>query len=159
RNFPATERNALLLDNALASMGAGLPSAMAACMVHPDRPVVTVVGDGGLLMNGQEVETAVRLGLDLVIVLLRDDGYGMIRWKQEEMGFPDFGLSFGNPDFVAWAESYGAHGHRVEDAEAFAPLLERVLGEPGVHLLDVPVTYAHDHQTLNEEIPALAADL
>jgi acetolactate synthase I/II/III large subunit len=159
RNFPATERNALLLDNALASMGAGLPSAMAARMVHPDRPVVTVTGDGGLLMNGQEMETAVRLGLDLVIVLLRDDGYGMIRWKQEEMGFPDFGLSFGNPDFVAWAGSYGAHGHRVEEAGAFGPLLERVLGEPGVHLLDVPVTYAHDHHTLNEEIPALAADL
>jgi acetolactate synthase I/II/III large subunit len=156
RNYPARGRNTLLLDNALATMGAGLPSAMAAKMVHPDRPVVAVTGDGGLLMNGQELETAVRLGLDLVVLVLRDDGYGMIRWKQEEMGLPDFGLSFGNPDFPAWARAYGAEGHRVEEAAALGPLLQNLLTRPGVHVVEVPVTYAHDHHTLNEEIPRLA---
>ncbi len=156
RNYPARGQNTLLLDNALATMGAGLPSAMAAKMVHPERPVVCVTGDGGLLMNGQELETAVRLGLDLVVLVLRDDGYGMIRWKQEEMGLPDFGLSFGNPDFPAWARAYGAEGHRVSEAGTLAPLLADLLERPGVHVVDVPVSYEDDHRTLNEEIPRLA---
>ncbi len=156
RNYPARSRHGLLVDNALATMGAGLPSAMAARMVFPERPVVTVVGDGGLLMNGQEMETAVRLGLHLVVLVLRDDGYGMIRWKQMEMGLPDFGLSFGNPDFVKWAEAYGARGHRVERAGELGPTLLRALAAPGVQLIEVPVDYAEDHRTLNEEVPALA---
>ena len=137
-------------------MGAGFPSAMAARLVHPDRPVVAICGDGGFMMNSQELETAVRLGLDLVVVVLRDDGYRMIRWKQEEMGFPDFGLSYGNPDFVAYVESYGARGHRVESADGFAPLLAASLERPGVDLIELPITYADDNRVLNEEIPELA---
>lgn len=159
RNYPAYGPNSLLVDNALASMGAGLPSAIAAAMVHPDRRVVAVCGDGGFMMNSQELETAVRLGLDLLVLVLRDDAYGMIRWKQQEMGFPDFGLSYGNPDFVRYAEAYGAHGHRVERTEDFAPLLERCLGSSGVHLLEVPIDYSHDHRILNEEIPGLVKAL
>lgn len=159
RNYRARGQNSLLLDNALATMGAGLPSAMAARMVHPDRPVVAVCGDGGFLMNSQELETAVRLGLDLVVLVLRDDGYGMIRWKQEELGFPDYGLDFGNPDLVRYAEAYGARGHRVEAADALAPLLAECLARPGVDLIDVPVTYEDDHRVLHLEIPALARDL
>jgi len=159
RNYEAHGQNSLLLDNALATMGAGFPSAMAARMVHPDRPVVAVCGDGGFMMNSQELETAVRLGLDLVVVVLRDDGYGMIRWKQEELGFPDYGLSYGNPDFVAYAEAYGARGHRVAAAPDFAPLLEQCVRTEGVDLIELPITYAHDHRVLKEEIPALARSL
>ena len=99
----------MLLDNALATMGAGLPSAMASAMVYPDRKVMAICGDGGFMMNSQEMETAVRLKLNITVLILRDDAYGMIRWKQANMGFADFGLTYGNPDFVKYAESYGAH--------------------------------------------------
>jgi acetolactate synthase I/II/III large subunit len=153
RSFPTFHPNSLLLDNALATMGAGLPTAMAAKMAHPERPVVAVCGDGGFMMNSQELETAVRLELDLVVLVLRDDGYGMIRWKQKDFGFPDFGLDYGNPDFVRYAEAHGARGHRVERAEDFGPLVARCLGEGGVHLVDVPVDYGRDNHILNEEIP------
>jgi acetolactate synthase I/II/III large subunit len=159
RNYRAHGQNSLLLDNALATMGAGLPSAMAARMVHPDRPVLAVCGDGGFMMNSQELETAVRLELDLVVLVLRDDGYGMIRWKQEEMGFPDYGLGFGNPDFVRYAEAYGARGHRVGAANALVPLLEECLSRPGVDVVEVPVTYEDDHRVLHREIPRLAREL
>ena len=113
RNYKATTPNTVLLDNALATMGAGLPSAMAAKIVHPDQQVMAICGDGGFMMNSQELETAVRLKLDIVILILRDNAYGMIKWKQAHMGLSDFGLDYGNPDFVAYADSYGAHGHRV----------------------------------------------
>ena len=116
RYYRCTQPNTILLDNALATMGAGLPSAIAAKIVHPGRKVVAVVGDGGFMMNSQEIETAVRLDLDLVILLLQDDAYGMIKWKQAHMQFPNFGMDMGNPDFVNYAESYGAHGHRPASA-------------------------------------------
>ena len=92
RNYRCREPNTVLLDNALATMGAGLPSAMAAEMVYPDRKVMAICGDGGFMMNSQEMETAVRLGLNLTVLVLRDDAYGMISWKQANMGFADFGL-------------------------------------------------------------------
>lgn len=110
-------------------------------------------------MNSQELETAVRLELDLVVLILRDNGYGMIRWKQKDMGLPDFGLRFGNPDFVRYAEAYGAGGHRVESADDFASTVERCLQEGGVHLVDVPVDYGEDNFILNEEIPGLVEEL
>ena len=93
-------------ERMLASMGAGLPSAMAAILLHTGRRVLAVCGDGGFLMNSQELEPAVRLGLNLVVVILNDSSYGMIRWKQQGMCFTDFGLEFQNPDFVSYAESY-----------------------------------------------------
>ncbi|RPO62230.1 thiamine pyrophosphate-binding protein [Pseudomonas aeruginosa] len=144
--------NTVLLDNALATMGAGLPSAMAAHLVYPDRPIVAVCGDGGFMMNSQELETAVRLKMNLTVIILRDNGYGMIRWKQSNMGFADFGLDYGNPDFVHYAEAYGAHGHRVDSAEGFLPLLERCLGTPGVHVIDCPVDYSENDRILNVEL-------
>ena len=159
RNYPAYGQNSLLLDNALATMGAGLPSAMAARLVRPDRPVVAICGDGGFMMNSQELETAVRLELDLVVVVLRDDAYGMIRWKQKEMGFPDYGLSYGNPDFAAYAQAYGARGHRVEQTEDYAPLLASCLERSGVDVIELPITYEDDDRVLNQEIPELARSL
>lgn len=153
RNYNAHEPNTVLLDNALATMGAGLPSAMAAKLVHPDRKVMAICGDGGFMMNSQELETAVRLGLDLVVVILNDSAYGMIKWKQEQMKLADFGLDFGNPDFVAYAASYGAQGHRVESTEALLPRLRESLDAGGVHLIDVPVDYSENDRILNREIP------
>jgi acetolactate synthase-1/2/3 large subunit len=159
RNYPARAPNTVLLDNALATMGAGLPSAMASAMVYPGRKVMAICGDGGFMMNSQEMETAVRLKLDITVLILRDDAYGMIRWKQANMGFADFGLTYGNPDFVKYAESYGAIGHRVEDAEGLPGILEQCLSTPGVHLIDCPIDYSENDRILNKEIKELSAAL
>ncbi|WP_129791381.1 acetolactate synthase large subunit [Sphingosinicella sp. CPCC 101087] len=159
RNYPARQSNTVLLDNALATMGAGLPSAMASAMIYPDRKVMAICGDGGFMMNSQEMETAVRLGLNLTVLILRDDAYGMIRWKQANMGFTDFGLTYGNPDFVKYAEAYGASGYRVDSAEGLPGLLERCLDTPGVHLIDCPVDYSENDRILNKDIKELSAAL
>ncbi len=155
RSYRARAPRTLLLDNALATMGAGLPSAIAAKLVHPERKVVAVVGDGGLMMSVQELETAKRLGLDLTVLVVRDDGYGMIRWKQVEMALPDHAMTFGNPDFVRLAEAFGAEGHRLERASDLGPLLARTLRTPGIHLVDVPIDYEANHRILGDELRAL----
>ncbi|MDU0353963.1 acetolactate synthase large subunit [Paraglaciecola aquimarina] len=152
RNYPAALPNTLLLDNALATMGAGLPSAMAAKMVHPTKPVITVCGDGGFMMNSQELETAVRLNLHIVVIILRDDAYGMIKWKQANMEFENFGLDYGNPDFVKYVESYGGKGWRIDSAAGLLPQVKQCLAEPGVHLIDVPVDYTLNDETLNKTL-------
>ncbi|MFT6793408.1 MAG: acetolactate synthase-1/2/3 large subunit [Rubritalea sp.] len=159
RNYPAVMRNTLLLDNALATMGAGLPSAMAAKLVYPDRPVITVCGDGGFMMNSQEVETAVRLSLHIVIIILRDDAYGMIQWKQSDMGFDNYGLDYGNPDFVKYIESYGGKGWRIDAAHKLQSQIEACLAQPAVHLIDVPVDYSLNNETLNKTIRTLSSKL
>ncbi|MGK7753631.1 MULTISPECIES: acetolactate synthase large subunit [unclassified Roseovarius] len=152
RNYRTHVANTLLLDNALATMGAGLPSAIMAAMLHPDRRVMAVCGDGGFMMNSQEMETAVRLGLNLVVVILNDSAYGMIRWKQSVDGFPDFGMSFNNPDFVHYAEAYGAKGSRVGAIEELAPTLEAAFAGGGVHLVDVPIDYSENTRVLVDEL-------
>ena len=152
RNYLTKQSNTVLLDNALATMGAGLPSAMMVAMLYPDRRVMAICGDGGFMMNSQEMETAVRLGLDLVVLIIRDDSYGMIRWKQAHADLPDWGLDFGNPDFVKYAMSYGAAGHRVEATEEFLPILERCYEAGGVHLVEVPVDYSENKRVLIDEL-------
>ncbi|MCW3837391.1 acetolactate synthase large subunit [Sphingomonas canadensis] len=159
RNYVARQPNTVLLDNALATMGAGLPSAMASAMVYPDRKVMAICGDGGFMMNSQELETAVRLKLNITVLILNDGSYGMIRWKQANMGFQDWGLTYGNPDFVKYAEAYGAIGHRVESAAHLPLLLRRTLSEPGVHVVDCPVDYSDNDRILNREIKELSAKL
>jgi len=150
RNYRCAQSNTLLLDNALATMGAGLPSAMAAKMVNPDKKVVTVCGDGGFMMNSQELETAVRLKLDLTVIILNDNAYGMIKWKQTGMGFDTFGLDLDNPDFVQYAKSYGATGHRPTSCEEFEKILDECVNGKGVHLIDLAVDYSLNHTILNE---------
>ncbi len=152
RNYRANQPNTVLLDNALATMGAGLPSAMMVSLLHPDRRVMAICGDGGFMMNSQELETAVRLQLNLVVIVLRDDSYGMIRWKQAISEFEDWGLKFGNPDFVAYANSYGAQGHRVEETDTFLPLMEQCFESGGVHLIEVPVDYSDNQRVLIDEL-------
>ena len=156
RHFRCRRPNTLLLDNALATMGAGLPTAMAARIVHPDRKVLAVCGDGGFMMNSQELETALRLDLDLTVLVLRDDAYGMVKWKQAHEKYPSFGMNYGNPDFVRYAESYGARGHRVSAAKDLLPLLRKVLDAPGVDIIDVPIDYSEDDRLLNQDIPRLS---
>lgn len=152
RNYRTHVANTLLLDNALATMGAGLPSAMMAAMIYPNRRVMAVCGDGGFMMNSQEMETAVRLGLNLVVVILNDSAYGMIRWKQAVDGFPDFGMSFGNPDFVRYAEAYGAKASRVSAVEQLIPTLEAAFVGGGVHLVEVPIDYSENTRVLVDEL-------
>ena len=152
RNYRTHHANTLLLDNALATMGAGLPSAIMASLLYPERRVMAVCGDGGFMMNSQELETAVRLKLNLVVMILNDSAYGMIRWKQAVDGFPDFGLTFGNPDFVLYAQSYGAKGSRVGAVEDLVPTLEAAFRGGGVHLVDVPIDYSENARVLVEEL-------
>ena len=159
RGYTAYRPNTVLLDNALATMGAGLPSAMMSSMIYPDRRVMAICGDGGFMMNSQEMETAVRLKLNITVLILNDNSYGMIRWKQANMGFADWGLTYGNPDFVKYAESYGAHGHRVESAAHLSELLAHTLATPGVHLIDCPVDYADNDRILNKDIKDLSKAL
>ena len=152
RNYRTTVANTLLLDNALATMGAGLPSAMMAAMLYPKRRVLAVCGDGGFMMNSQELETAVRLRLNLVVLMLEDGAYGMIRWKQAVDRFADFGLTFGNPDFVRYAQSYGAAGARVESLAAFIPTIEHAFTTGGVHVVVVPIDYTENIRVLVDEL-------
>jgi acetolactate synthase-1/2/3 large subunit len=157
RYYRCHEPNTMLLDNALATMGAGLPSAMAAKMVHPDRKVVAVAGDGGFMMNSQELETAVRYNLNIAVIVLRDNAYGMIKWKQSGMGFDNFGMDMGNPDFVKLAEAFGARGWRPKSTEEFRQNLRQALAEPGVDLIELAIDYSENHAILNKEIKELSA--
>lgn len=149
RNYDCYAPNTLLLDNALATMGAGLPSAMAAKQLLPEQKVVSINGDGGFLMNSQELETAVRMELDLVVIVLTDNAYGMIKWKQEGMGFNNFGLDFNNPDLVQYANSFGATGHKAESYDDFVEILSSSLNGKGVHVIDLPIDYSMNHSILN----------
>jgi acetolactate synthase-1/2/3 large subunit len=159
RNYRTHVANTLLLDNALATMGAGLPSAMMAAMLYPERRVMAVCGDGGFMMNSQEMETAVRLGLNLVVVILNDNAYGMIRWKQSVDNFPDFGMTFGNPDFVRYAQAYGAKGTRVESVAALVPTLQAAFEGGGVHLVEIPIDYSENTRVLVEELRNRSPDI
>jgi acetolactate synthase-1/2/3 large subunit len=152
RNYRTRIANTLLLDNALATMGAGLPSAMMAAMLYPGRRVLAVCGDGGFMMNSQELETATRLGLNLVVLILQDNAYGMIRWKQAVDSFADWGLTFGNPDFVKYAEAYGAKGSRVDSADGLIPELEAAFAGGGVHVIAVPIDYSENIRVLVDEL-------
>ncbi len=152
RNYRTHVANTLLLDNALATMGAGLPSAMMAAMLYPNRRVLAVVGDGGFMMNSHELETATRLKLNLVVLIIEDNAYGMIRWKQGVDAFPDWGLTFGNPDFVKYANAYGATGRRVETADGLAPALEAAFREGGIQIVSVPVDYSENERVLVQEL-------
>ncbi|MFZ2150359.1 MAG: acetolactate synthase large subunit [Minisyncoccia bacterium] len=148
RNLVCAEQNSLLLDNALATMGAGLPSGIAAKMINPKKKVLVISGDGGIMMSIAELETAVRLKLDLVVLILDDSGLGMIRWKQKSMKLPAFALSFKNPDFVMLANSFGAIGHKVNKAEDLAVILKKVINSKGVHVISCPISYNKANQVL-----------
>ena len=152
RNYRAAAPNTLLLDNMLATMGAGLPSAMTAALLYPNRRVLAVCGDGGFMMNSQDLETAVRLMLNLVVLIIDDGAYGMIRWKQETEGYADFGMTFSNPDFVQYARAYGASGYRVQASDDIANIIDTAFNAGGVHLVIVPIDYSENMTVLVEEL-------
>ena len=152
RNYRTKMANTLLLDNALATMGAGLPSAMMAALLYPKRRVMAICGDGGFMMNSQELETAMRLKLNLVVLVIADGAFGMIRWKQAVDSFPDYGMTFNNPDFVKYAESYGARGTKVQNIADLRPTLEKAFAGGGVHLVEVPIDYTENNRVLVEEL-------
>ena len=144
RMFPAHEPNTVLIANGLAGMGFALPSAIGAKLAHPDRHIVTVNGDGGFLMNCQELETAHRLGLPIVNVIWENAQFGSIVWKQDKKFGRHFGVDFSNPDFVALAESFGCAGMRCESADDFPAHLERALELDVPSVVVVPVDYSVD---------------
>ncbi len=144
RTYPAYEPNTVLISNGFAAMGFALPAAVSAKLVHPERKVVAVSGDGGFLMNCQELETARRLGLAIVNVIFRDGGYNLIQWKQQTQHGRESGVTFGNPDFVALAGAFGAKGYRVESARQLSPILAEALAQPGPSIIDVPVDYGEN---------------
>jgi acetolactate synthase-1/2/3 large subunit len=139
RGYRTNHPKTLLLDNTLATMGAGVPSAIVAAMLNLGLWVMGVCGDGGFQMTGQELMTAVEQKLDLVVLILDNGGWGMIEAKQIAKGFPKFGVDFRNPDFVKWAEACGAKGTRVETLDDLMPALEAALKGGGVHVVAVPV--------------------
>ncbi|HSL32651.1 MAG TPA: acetolactate synthase large subunit [Candidatus Limnocylindrales bacterium] len=155
RLYQAYEPNTVIISNGFAAMGISLPGAIAAKLVHPERKVVALCGDGGFLMNSQELETATRIGANVTVVVWRDDGYGLIDWKQRnEFGRP-FGVEFGNPDFVAFARSFGIAGFRPETAADLLPTLRRALDVEGPALVEVPIDY-RENLRLTERLGALA---
>jgi acetolactate synthase-1/2/3 large subunit len=131
-------------------MGISLPAAIAAKLVYPERKVAVLTGDGGFMMNSQDLETAVRLDLDLIVVIFNDTGLGMIRAKQMADGHGHYGVEFNNPDFVEFANSFGAHGHRVDEPSLFRAMLDEAATQGGVHVIDVPVSAKQDMALLKE---------
>lgn len=113
---------------------------------------MAIVGDGGFMMNSQELETAVRLKLDLIILIINDNGFGMIQWEQQEKNYTPFGLNFNNPDFVKYAESYGVKGKKVEKVEDIKIFIEEAKSFGGVWLIEVPVDYTENHRVFTEAL-------
>jgi acetolactate synthase-1/2/3 large subunit len=155
RLYQAYEPNTVIISNGFASMGIALPGAIAAKLVHPDRHVVALCGDGGFLMNAQELETAKRIGAGVVVVIWRDDGYGLIDWKQRNAFGRPYAVEFGNPDFVDFARSFGIPGFRATTADDLYPTLMKALELPGPSVIDVPIDYA-ENVRLTERLGALA---
>ncbi|MAG91064.1 acetolactate synthase [Candidatus Woesearchaeota archaeon] len=144
RMYKTYAPNTCLIDNGLCSMGIALPGAIGAKLSRPEQKVVAVCGDGGFLMNCQEIETAIRLGLGFVIVIFTDSKYGMIEWKQQMHHKKSFGIHFTNPDFLKFADSFGAKGYKVEKAEDFSKMLADALKQRTVSIIDVPVDYSEN---------------
>lgn len=144
RNFKAKFSNTVLLDNALATMWAGYATGIEAKRQNPESNVVCITGDGGLVMNLWDLETAVRLKIDMTIVILNNESYGMIKWKQEHAGFKDYGLDFKNPNFVKLAESFWAKGYKVEKKEDFKEILNKTLTEKWLKIIDLDFDYPID---------------
>jgi acetolactate synthase-1/2/3 large subunit len=148
--------NTVLLDNALATMGAGLPSGITAKLLHPERRVLAICGDGGFMMNCQELETAIRYGIPVVVLILNDNGFGFIKWKQKKMHFEDFGLDYGNPDFSRFAESFGAVGFRINEDDDLAEVLERAFALNKLTVIECPIDYSVNYETFSIELGKLA---
>jgi acetolactate synthase-1/2/3 large subunit len=159
RLYRTYKPNTFLLDNALATMGAGLPAAIAAKLINPDRKVLAVVGDGGFMMNSREIETALRSNTPLVVLILNDNAYGFIKWEQQAKGFENFGLDYGNPDFVKYAESYGAVGMKVGKDDSLSGMLRKAFSLDTVVLIECPIDYSVNYETFSKELSNIVCDI
>ena len=158
RMYKAEEPNTCIISNGFASMGIGVPGALAAKLAYPDRKVVTVTGDAGFLMNSQEIETALRMKTPFVILIWNDSEYGLITWHQlRHFGRPSH-IEFKNPDFVKYAESFGAKGYRIEKTADLLPTLKKALADDVVAIIDCPVDYA-ENMKLTERLKNLKSPL
>jgi acetolactate synthase-1/2/3 large subunit len=153
RMFPAHEPGTVLIANGLAGMGFALPTGIAAKLVEPERKVVVVAGDGGFLMNCQELETAMRLRTPVVNVVWENGEFGSITWKQDKKFGRHFGVEFGNPDFVKLADSFGMPAWRCQSAEDFPERLRDALALDTPSLIVVPIDYSVD-VAISEELGA-----
>jgi acetolactate synthase-1/2/3 large subunit len=159
RLYPTYKPNTFLLDNASLPWGAGFSAAIAAKMLRPDRNVLAVVGDGGFMMNSREIELALRYNVAVVVLLLNDNAYGFIKWEQQAKGFQNFGLEYGNPDFVKYAESYGAVGMRVKEGDSLPDLLRKAFDRKTVVLVECPIDYSLNYETFSKELANIECDL
>jgi acetolactate synthase-1/2/3 large subunit len=158
RMYQAERPNTCIISNGFASMGIGVPGAVAARIAHPDRTVVTVTGDAGFLMNSQEIETALRIGTSIVILVWTDSEYGLIKWHQMRRYGRESHIKFRNPDFVQHARSYGAKGYRVEAAGQLVPILRQAIADDTVVVIDCPVDYA-ENMKLTERLGKLVCPI
>lgn len=144
--------NTVLLDNALATMGAGLSSGLVAKLIRPERRVIAICGDGGFMMNCQELETAVRYKIPLVVIIINDNAFGFIKWKQKKMHFEDFALDYGNPDFPRFAESFGAAGMKVGKEDDLSEVLEKAFSLNKPVVIECPIDYSVNYETFSIEL-------
>ncbi len=158
RLFRCELPNTCIISNGFASMGIGVPGAIAAKMTYPDKNVLTITGDAGFMMNSQEIETALRHNVAIVIMIWNDSEYGLIKWHQERRFGRTGNISFNNPDFVKYAESFGAKGYRVEKAEDLLPTLQQAFADNTVVVVDVPVDYS-ENMKLTEKLGKLVCPI
>ncbi len=158
RMYEAERPNTCIISNGFASMGIGVPGAIAAKLAFPDRTAVTVTGDAGFLMNSQEIETALRVGAAIVILIWTDSQYGLIKWHQLRKFDRPSNIDFSNPDFVKYAESFGAKGYRVESAADLVPTLKKAIADDTVVVIDCPVDYS-ENMKLTEKLGQLVCSI
>ena len=158
RMYQAERPNTCIISNGFASMGIGLPGAIAAKLAYPDRTALTVTGDAGFLMNSQEIETALRIGVAIVVLVWNDSEYGLIKWHQDRRFGRDTQIEFGNPDLVKFAESFGAIGYRVEAADELLPIIRKAIKDNTVVIIDCPVDYS-ENMKLTEKLGNLVCPI
>lgn len=156
RDYPCEQPKTCIISNGFATMGIAVPGAVAAKLIYPDKKVLAVTGDGGFLMNCQELETAVRIGTGFVTLIFHDGSYGLIKWKQENRYHESYDVDFGNPDFVKLAESFGCKGYRISRTEDLLPVLADAFRQKVPSIIDCPVDY-RENLKLSGQLQALAA--
>mgnify|MGYP003017573775 FL=1 len=156
RQYNCYHPNTCIISNGFASMGISVPGAIAAKLIYPEKKVLAVSGDGGFMMNCQEMETALRIGVPIVVMIFNDSGYGLIRWKQEDHFGSSCFTDFTNPDFVKFAESMGAKGYRIQSAEEIIPVLEDAFSQNVPCIIDCPIDYS-ENTRLSERLQKMDA--
>ena len=158
RMYQPERPNTCIISNGFAAMGIAVPGAIAAKLAFPERTVVAVTGDGGFMMNSQEIETALRVGAPIVILIWNDNGYGLIKWHQLRRFGRGSNVDLGNPDFVRYAESFGAKGYRVRAADELVPILKQAIEDNTVAVVDCPVDYS-ENMKLTEKLGKLVCPI